>query len=60
MARLYPYRVNTDNGPLTLRLTEETAKERYPDAVRVQSGVPETKETPDKTRRPRKRADTSK
>lgn len=54
MSRLHPFRVNTDNGPLTLRLTEETAKERYPDAVRVQAGVPETKEAPDKTHRPRK------
>lgn len=57
MTRLYPYRVNTDHGPLTLRLTEETAQERYPDAVRVRADVPETKEAPDKTRRPRKRAD---
>ncbi|MBA1835447.1 MULTISPECIES: hypothetical protein [Corynebacterium] len=55
MSRLYPYRVNTDQGPLTIRLTEETAATRYPGAVRVATGLPETKESPDKERRPRKR-----
>ncbi|EEI16271.1 hypothetical protein [Corynebacterium lipophiloflavum] len=59
MEQLYPYRVSTDNGPLTLRLTEKTAKDRYPGATRVQAGVPETKESPDRARRPRKRTTAS-
>lgn len=54
-SNLHPYRVSTDNGEFVLMLSEETQREQFPTAQRVKPGLVESKDSPNKSARPRGR-----
>lgn len=54
-SNLHPYRVPTDNGDFVLMLSEDTQREQFPTAQRVKPGLVESKDSPNRSARPRGR-----